>query len=93
MQTQIAELNRQQEEAKRRLLDLLDNQRLQHLRLQEQYDPALTDQDFPHSYAEQNVYNQQYHSKQVGQQFCPNKYEDNIGFVKYYSLCKSLIIL
>ncbi|XP_059142949.1 spindle and centriole-associated protein 1-like [Physella acuta] len=64
MQTQIAELNRQQEEAKRRLLDLLDNQRLQHLRLQEQYDPAMTDQDLPHSYAEQNVYNHRYHSKQ-----------------------------
>ena len=37
MQTQIAELNRQQEEARQRLLDLLDKQKMQQTRIQQHF--------------------------------------------------------
>uniref|UniRef100_A0A2C9LCX3 Spindle and centriole-associated protein 1 n=1 Tax=Biomphalaria glabrata TaxID=6526 RepID=A0A2C9LCX3_BIOGL len=44
MQAQIAELNRQQEEAKRRLIDLLHHQKLQQKHIQEKFDPHLHEQ-------------------------------------------------
>ncbi|GFN80129.1 spindle and centriole-associated protein 1-like [Plakobranchus ocellatus] len=48
MQTQIAELNRQQEEARQRLLDLLDKQKMQQTRIQQNFqDPQAGDASSP----------------------------------------------
>ncbi|RUS85613.1 hypothetical protein EGW08_006625 [Elysia chlorotica] len=72
MQSQIAELNRQQEEARQRLLDLLDKQKMQQSRIQQHFqDPQAGDASSSSLSEQKQAFRQQDHRSLISPPISP----------------------